>query len=186
MVQGEPGGFDDDAAKSPDLAGIAPLDQAAQSPRQVFAHGAAQTTPRQFEDIALDKVDEVMIDRDLADLVDDDGGVGEFRRDERPAQERRFAAAQKARQQGRRQGLRFGHSINHSISANPPQIVSRGWRGGKFRRQNLAITALKPVQSLANRLHYFACASSMPAIKPRHERQGRVSEEMRAVSCPAI
>ena len=103
----------------------------------------------QFEHIAIDKVDQVMIDRDLADLVDDDRGVGELRRDQCPAQQRRFAAPEKARQQGRRQGLRFRHFINHSMTVNPPRIVSCGCRGGKFRRQNPVITALKRVWRLA-------------------------------------
>ena len=62
------------------------LEQAAQSARQVLAYRAAQAAARQFENIALDKVDEVMIDRDLADLVENDGGVGEFRRHQCPAQ----------------------------------------------------------------------------------------------------
>ena len=122
---GETGGFDDDAAKPPDLAGVAPLDEAAQRPRQVLAHGAAQATARQFEHLALDEIDQVMVDRDLADLVDDDGGVGKRRASQRAAQQRRFAAAEKAGQQGGRQGLRFGHAINHSIPANLPRIVSR-------------------------------------------------------------
>ena len=121
---GKTGRLDDNAAKPPDLPGITPLEKAAQGPRQVLAHGAAQTTSRQFEHIALDEVDQVMIDRDLADLVDDDGGVGELGRGQRPAQQRRFATAEKARQQGCRQGLWFGHSINYSIPVNLRWIVS--------------------------------------------------------------
>jgi hypothetical protein len=83
---GEPGRLDDDPEKPPDLAGIAPLDQAAEGPRQVFPHGAAETAARQFEHIPFDKVDKVMIDRDLADLVDDHRSVSEFGRDQCPAQ----------------------------------------------------------------------------------------------------
>ena len=107
---GEAGGFDRDPAKPPDLAGSAPFEEAAQSARQVFADGAAQTAARQFEHAALDKVDEVMIDCDLADLIDDDSGIGERRRGERAAQQRRLAAAEKAGEHRRRQCLRFGHA----------------------------------------------------------------------------
>ena len=113
---GETRRLDDDPAETPDLAGIAAIKKAAQRLRQVFADGAAQTTARQLDHAALDEIDEVMIDRDLADLVDDDGGVGEFGRDQRSAQQRRLAAAEKAGQQGRRQDLRFGHAINHSMA----------------------------------------------------------------------
>ena len=59
----------------------------------------------------LDEIDEVMVDRNLADLVDDDGGVGERRRGQSPAQQRGFAAAEKTGQHRRRQGLRFGHAL---------------------------------------------------------------------------
>ena len=83
---GEPGRLDHDPAKPPNFAGIAPLEQAAQGSRQILAHGAAQTTPRQLDHTALNKVDEVMIDRNLADFVDDDGGIGEFWRDQCPSQ----------------------------------------------------------------------------------------------------
>ncbi len=142
---GKTGRFDDNPAKPPDLPGITSLDQVAQGPRQVLAHRAAQATARQFEHIALDEVDQVMIDRDLTDLVDDDSGVGELGRGQRPAQQRRFATAEKARQQGCRQGLWFGHSINYSIPVNLRWIVSWCRSGSKFCRQNLVITALTPV-----------------------------------------
>ena len=116
---GEPGGFDDDAAEPPDFAGFTPVEEAAQGAREILTHGAAEAPAGQFENIALDKIDEVMVDRDLADLVDDDGGVGERRGGEGAAQQRRFAAAEKTRQQRRRQGLRFGHFVNHLLRAKP-------------------------------------------------------------------
>ena len=100
----------DDPAKPPDFAGLAPLEKAAQGAREILAHGAAQAPAGQFQHTALDKIDEVVVDRDLADLVDDDGGVGEGGRDERAAQQRRFAAAEKPGQHGRRQGFRSGHA----------------------------------------------------------------------------
>ena len=159
---GKTSGLDDDPAKPSDLAGIASFNQAAQGSRQVFADGAAQATPGQLEYAALDEVDEVMIDRDLADLVDDNGGVGQFWRDQRPAQQGCLAAAEKARQQGCRQGLRFRHAINHSMTVTPVRIVSRGRRGGKSRHQIRAPRLPRP-------LHSLVCVSSMPAIRVRHE-----------------
>ena len=73
--------------------------------RQILAHRAAQAAARQFEHLALDEIDEVVVDRDLADLVDDDGGVGKRRVGKRAAQQRRLAAAEKPGQQRRRQNV---------------------------------------------------------------------------------
>ena len=74
---GKASGFDDDPPKPPDLACLAPVKQGAQGARKILTDGAAQATARQFEHAPLDEIDEVVVDRDLADLVDDDGGVGE-------------------------------------------------------------------------------------------------------------
>ena len=63
-------------AEPADLAFSAPVEQAAQGARQILAHGAAQAAARQLNDAAFDEIDQVMVDRDLADLIDDDGGVG--------------------------------------------------------------------------------------------------------------
>ena len=76
---GEAAGLDDDAAEAADLAGVAPLDQAAQRLGQILAHRAAQAAAGQLQHLAFDEIDEVVVDRDLADLVDDDGGVGKRR-----------------------------------------------------------------------------------------------------------
>ena len=152
--------LDDDPAKPPDLAGIASLDQAAQGSRQVFADGAAQATAGQFEHAALDKVDEVMVDRDLADLVDDDRGVGEAR--ERPVLGATSVVLPLPRNPvsrvvGRVSGVR--HAINHSMTVNPARIVSRGRQGGKSRRQSAS------ARRLPRPLHSLVCVSSMPAIR---------------------
>jgi hypothetical protein len=41
---GEPGGFDDDAAKRAKIARLAPVEQTAQGSGEVLAYGTAQTT----------------------------------------------------------------------------------------------------------------------------------------------
>jgi hypothetical protein len=107
---GEPGRFDDDPTKLPDFAGFAAVEEAAQGAREVLAHRAAQASPRQLQHTALDEIDEVMVDRDLAELVDDDGSIGEGGRDERTPQQCRFATAEKPGQHGRGQSLRQGHA----------------------------------------------------------------------------
>ena len=107
---GEPGGFDDYPAKLPDLAGVAAVQEATQRAREVLPHRTAQASPRQLQHTALDEIDEVMVDRDLAELVDDDRRIGEGGREERTAQQRRFATAEKPGQHCRGQSLRQGHA----------------------------------------------------------------------------
>ena len=106
---GEAGGFDDDAAKGADVAVRTPVEQAAQGAGEILANRAAQAPAGQLDDAALYEVDEMMVDRDFADLVDDDGGVGERRRRQRAAQQRGFAAAEKTGQHRCRQCFGFGH-----------------------------------------------------------------------------
>ena len=105
----ETGGFDYDPAEPSDLARLAPIEQAAQGSGQILTDGAAQAPARQLDDAAFDEIDKVMVDRDLADLVDDHGRVGERRRGQRMAQQSGLAAAEKTGQHRRRQGIRFGH-----------------------------------------------------------------------------
>ena len=74
---GKAAGFDDDPPKRSDLAGLAPVEQRAQGASKILADGAAKATARQFEHTPFDEIDQVVVDRNLADLVDHDGGVGE-------------------------------------------------------------------------------------------------------------
>ncbi len=103
---GESGGFDNYSLEAPYFACSAPLEQAAQGTRKILADRTAQTAAGQFENASFDKVDEVVIDRDLAELIDDDSRIGQGGRDQRASQERRLAAAEKSGQHGRRQSLR--------------------------------------------------------------------------------
>jgi hypothetical protein len=112
---GEPAGFDDDPAEPSDLARVTPLDEAAQGLRQILAHRAAQAPARQLQHAAFDKIHQIVVDRDFADLVNDDGGVGEFRRGQGPAQQRRFAAAEKAGQHRHRQAAMRRSAIHRKI-----------------------------------------------------------------------
>ena len=129
---GETAGFDDDPAKPADLAAVAPLDQAAQGLRQILAHRAAQAAARQFEDAAFDKIDKVVVDRDFADLVDDDRGIGKGRRGQGAAQQRRLAAAEKAGQHRHRYAVLRGRAIHREIrSLGPPRSFHDAGVAGK-------------------------------------------------------
>ena len=46
---------------------------------QVAAHGAAQAAGREQHHAVLDVLDQQMVEADLAELVDDDGGLGQRR-----------------------------------------------------------------------------------------------------------
>ena len=119
---------------------------------QILAHGAAQAAARQFQDLAFDEIDEVMVDRDLADLVDHDRGVGKCRVAQRAAQQRRFAAAEKSGQQRDRQCCprRARRSCQHPKRSTrfvpSPRIVSRA-AGARARASPGGL----PVQAIVRR-----------------------------------
>jgi hypothetical protein len=116
---GEPRGFDRNPVKSSDFPGIAALEKVAQGAREILAHRTAQASPRQFQHTSLDEIDEVMVDRDLAEFVDDDSRIGEGGRDERAPQQRRFATAEKPGQQGCQKGFQLEPPVTQSSRLIP-------------------------------------------------------------------
>ena len=58
-----------------EVSSSTPLQQALKGLRQVGADFAAQTTGREFDDTVLARFDEFVVEPDLAELVDDDGGA---------------------------------------------------------------------------------------------------------------
>ena len=65
---GEPGGLHDDGVE-PALAPHQPVDDA----HEIAAHGAADATIVHLEHFLVGSDDEIVVDADLAELVDDDG-----------------------------------------------------------------------------------------------------------------
>ncbi len=65
---GEPGGLDDDRVET-----AAPLHQPVDDVDEVAAHGAADAAVVHLEDFLVRADDEVVVDADLAELVDDHG-----------------------------------------------------------------------------------------------------------------
>ena len=105
--------------------------------RQILAHRAAQAAAGQFEHLPFDEIDEVMVDRDLADLVDDDGGVGKRR-----VRSGRGAAASSCRCRETRSAASTGMDRPAPARSSIRDrrrvcmrrgIVSRGDAGGKSR-----------------------------------------------------
>ena len=76
---GEAGGLDDDAAQPGDAAGLQAVDQIGERIDEIAAHRAAQAAVGELDDAVGRLLDQQMVDRDVAELVDDDGRVGERR-----------------------------------------------------------------------------------------------------------
>ena len=118
---GEAGGLDQNAVKT---AGA--LHQAFDDADQVAAHGAADAAIVHLVDLFVALDDEVVVDADLAELVDDDGVflAVVFRED--AVQERRLAGAEIAGEHGDRD-LRFRHrAISGAASGAGAKEGSRG------------------------------------------------------------
>ena len=95
---GEPGGLDDDAAQSCDAAALQPVDQVGERIDEIAAHRAAKAAVGKLDDAVGRLLDQQMVDRHVAKLIDDDGRVGECGIPEQPVEQRRLAGAEKAGQ----------------------------------------------------------------------------------------
>ncbi len=168
--------------------------------RQILAHRAAQAAAGQLQDLAFDEIDEVVVDRDLADLVDDDGGVGKRR-----VGQARGAAASSCRCRETRSAAsaecvecrRAVHRIVQSLSPSSFHAGMRAASGGTDRGcashnpypgeagfprpmtrtdspaiDSRGAAACASAQRNA-RLHSLNCAIIMPAITRPHTRPAR-------------
>ena len=97
---GEPGRLHHDPAKGRDLAALAPAQEIAQLVGQVAAQRAADAAGAEKHRTLVDAAQDVVIDGDLAELVDDDGRLAHVRMAEQPRDERRLAAPEEARHEG--------------------------------------------------------------------------------------
>ena len=123
---GETARLDRDAAERPKPPGVTPLDQVAQALRKILPHHAAEAATRQLEDAALDKIHEKVVDRDRADLVDNDRRIGKRGGGKRAAQQRRLAAAEKSGQQRHRQIVDSGDARHPGLAVAPPRSFHAG------------------------------------------------------------
>ena len=98
---GEAGGLDDHPRKS-GAAIVEIAQQALQRLDEVAAHGAAQASRRQQHDAFVDLLHQQVIEADLAELVDDDGGIGKRRVLQQAIEEGGFAGSEKAGQHAQR------------------------------------------------------------------------------------
>ena len=81
---GQTGRLDHDAAKRRNLAALAPAQEVAQLVGEVAAQRAADAPRTQEHRALVDTPQQVMVDADLAQLVDDDGRLAHVRMAEQP------------------------------------------------------------------------------------------------------
>ena len=93
---GQSGRFDDDALERRDRAGGAPCEEAPGGAHQIAAHGAAHAAAVEQDDLLVARLDQQMVEPDLAELVDDHGGARERRVAQQAREQRRLAAAEEA------------------------------------------------------------------------------------------
>ena len=119
----EAGRLDRDALVARDLPARAPCLEVAQLVGQVGADGAADAARCQHDGALVDAREQVMVERDLAELVHEHGGLAHLRVAQQLAQERRLAAAEEARDQRDRgpahAGLQRSRSSPSSGSRRP-------------------------------------------------------------------
>jgi len=98
-------GLDENTAKWRHLATIASHQECAQRLLEVAADCAANTTAREYRHLAIDALDEEMVETDFAIFVDDDGAVPHGVVAQHAIEQRGLAAAEKASDQRYRQPL---------------------------------------------------------------------------------
>ncbi len=98
---GQAGGLDQYAVIA-DLTGLAPALQVEQRRDEIAAHSAAQAARGQGEQCLVAAGDQFVVQADLAELVDDDGGAGEGGIAQDAGDQRGLATAEKAGDDGDR------------------------------------------------------------------------------------
>ena len=101
---GQAGGFDENTRESRDLAPQATHEQVAQAARHLPAYAAAQTTRADNDNIVVHPVDQVVVYGDVAQFVDQDGGIGECWLSQQVVEQRGLAGPQKTGKDGHRNG----------------------------------------------------------------------------------
>ena len=101
---GEPGRLQDHAAEA--RAAVVEITQKLlQRVDQVAAKRAAQTTALQQDDTVPNLPNQQMVEADLAEFIDDDGGLGERRVADQAVEQRGLAGAEEAGQHRERKGF---------------------------------------------------------------------------------
>ena len=91
---GEAGGFDHQRVEL-----VPVLEQLEQAAQQVAAHGAADTAVAHLDDFLIRGNQQMMVDADLAELIDDDGNAPAVISGQNAIQKGGFAGAEKSGQE---------------------------------------------------------------------------------------
>ena len=105
---GEAGGLQHDAVEV-DAAVVEIAQQVLERGDEIAAQRAAQAAALQQHHVVVDGLDQQMVEPDLAELVDDDGGAGERGIVHQAVEQRGLAGAEEAGQHGERNG--FGRAL---------------------------------------------------------------------------
>ena len=103
-----------------DAAVVEIAQQAFERDDQIAAQRAAQAAALQQHHVVVDGLDQQMVEADLAELVDDDGGVGERRILQQAVEQRGLAGAEEAGQHG--QGNWLGRAPQ--VARAPASVIS--------------------------------------------------------------
>jgi hypothetical protein len=113
---GQAGGFDHDALERRHLFTHAPGVQVIQLLRKIAAQRAAQAATVKEHNGLAGRIEQLMIERNLAELVDQNRGVGQCSLPQQTRQQRRLAAAQITGQQ--RDWNRSHHRLSERLFAS--------------------------------------------------------------------
>ena len=102
---GQTGGLDDQAGKHGYLAPFGSPVKIDQGPADIATDGAAQASRRHLDHDLGRRLEQGVVEGDLAELVDDDGGVGKARIPDQRLQKRRLAGAEKPGEHGDGNGI---------------------------------------------------------------------------------
>src|SRR5262249_42715385 len=94
----QPAGLDNNAGKRGNHTSIAAVHHGCDGIGKIAAQTAAEAPIRKLDEAVRARLDQLMVKANLAEFVDDDGGAREFRLPEQVTQQRRLAAAEKARE----------------------------------------------------------------------------------------
>ncbi len=121
---GEAARLQDDPGKASERARVAAGQQVAQAVDEIAAQRAAQAARRHEDHVALDRLEQQMVEPDLSPFVDDDERVGEFARAQQAVDQRGLAGAEKARHDMQRNCLGLAHGSAGAVSARLEALVA--------------------------------------------------------------
>ena len=124
---GEAGRLQHDPLERLDPAVVEALQQVFERVHQIAADRAAHAARTHQHHVAVDLLDEKMVEADLAEFIDEDERIGERRRGEQSIEQRGLAGAEEAGDDGQRNGRR----------RRPRRATRRrSWSNRSFRRNS--------------------------------------------------